>query len=261
MTEPNSPAGSQKSAVFKVGYAAIVGKPNVGKSTLMNRLLGRKLSIVSPKPQTTRRRVLGIKTGDDHQVIFLDTPGLLEPKYLLQKTMVQAAQEGMAMADLVLWMVEAFSVSDQDEQVVGLLREVRAPKLAVINKVDLVPKGQILPLIGRFASLNLFEEIVPISALQNDGLDRLFRLILDRLPDGEPFYPPDVMSDEPERFFVSEIIREQVFMQYKEEIPYATAVQIEEFAERPGKKDYIRALIFVEHDSQKGILIGRGGWR
>jgi GTP-binding protein Era len=244
---------------FKAGYVAIAGRPNAGKSTLMNRLLGRRLSIVTPKPQTTRRRVLGIKTGSDHQVVFLDTPGLFEPKYLLQKTMVQAARDCMGMADLVLWMTDASSTLEADERAMKHLRPVRVPKWAVINKIDLIPKGGLLPMIGRYSSLNLFEEIVPVSALRNDGLDRLFDLILKRIPAGEPLYPTDVMSDEPERFFVSEIIREQVFLQYKDEIPYAATVQIEEFKERPKRKDYVRAVIFVEHESQKGIVIGRGG--
>jgi GTP-binding protein Era len=250
---------TEKSADFKTGYVAIIGRPNVGKSTLMNRLLGSKLSIVTPKPQTTRRRILGILTGDHHQVIFLDTPGLLEPKYLLQKTMVQAARESMEMSDLILWMTDASSVTGQDDKTFGLLKSLGQPRFAVINKVDLVAKESLLPLIERFAGTALFEEIVPVSALKNDGLDRLFSLILARLPSGGPLYPADAMSDEPERFFASEIIRESVFLLYKEEIPYATAVKVEEFHERPGKKDYIRAVIFVEQESQKGILIGKGG--
>ena len=254
-----SPESRIPNTDFRVGYVAIIGKPNVGKSTLMNSLLGAKLSIVTPKPQTTRRRILGIKTGEDHQVIFLDTPGLLEPKYLLQKTMVQSVQESMGMADLIVWMADAASMTEQDTKIFELLKSIKQRKIAVINKVDLVEKGSLLPLIERLYGLALFEEIVPVSALKNDGLDRLFSLIQSRLPHGEPVYPPDVMSDEPERFFVSEIIRESVFMLYKEEIPYATTVQVEEFLERPGKKDYIRAVIFVEQDSQKGILIGKGG--
>jgi GTP-binding protein Era len=250
---------SERPLLFKVGYVAIVGRPNVGKSTLMNRLLGRKLSIVTPKPQTTRRRVLGIKTGGDHQIVFLDTPGLFEPKYLLQKIMVRAARDCMGMSDLVLWMTDASGMTDKDEKALEFLGPLSMPKFAVINKIDLFPKGGLLPLTDRFSKLKLFEEIVPVSALRKDGLDRLFTLVLNRLPAGEPFYPSDVMSDEPERFFVSEIIREQVFLQYKEEIPYSSTVQIEEFREKPGGKDYIRAVIFVEHDSQKGIVIGRGG--
>jgi GTPase len=244
---------------FRVGYVAIIGKPNVGKSTLMNRLLGTKLSIVTPKPQTTRRRILGIKTGENHQVIFLDTPGILEPKYLLQKTMVQSVRECMDMSDLILLMTDASSGAGHDDKVLDLLKSLGQRKIAVINKVDLVAKSTLLPLIGRLHETGLFEEIVPVSALKNDGLDRLFDLIVSRLPSGEPLYPADAMSDEPERFFASEIIRESVFLLYKEEIPYATTVQVEEFLERPGKKDYIRAVIFVEQESQKGILIGKGG--
>jgi len=247
------------SADFSTGYVAIIGRPNVGKSTLMNRLLGTKLSIVTPKPQTTRRRILGIKTGDHHQVIFLDTPGLLEPKYLLQKAMVQAARESMEMSDLILWMTDVSSAAVEDEKTFGLMRPLGQRKIAVINKVDLVAKASLLPLIERLSGMSLFEEIVPVSALKNDGLDRLFSLILARLPRGGPLYPADALSDEPERFFASEIIRESVFLLYKEEIPYATTVQVEEFQERPGKKDYIRAVIFVEQESQKGILIGKGG--
>jgi GTPase len=250
---------TEKSPDFKTGYVAIIGKPNVGKSTLMNRLLGTKLSIVTPKPQTTRRRILGIKTGENHQVIFLDTPGLLEPKYLLQKTMVQSARECMDMSDLIVWMTDASSGTARDDKVLDLLKSLGQRKIAVINKVDLVAKATLLPLIGRLSETGLFEEIIPVSALKKDGLDRLFDLIVSRLPPGEPLYPADAMSDEPERFFASEIIRESVFLLYKEEIPYATTVQVEEFQERPGKKDYIRAVIFVEQESQKGILIGKGG--
>ncbi len=248
-----------KRSSFRVGYVAIVGKPNVGKSTLMNTLLHQKLAIVSSKPQTTRHRILGILNGDDHQVIFLDTPGLMVPKYLLQEAMVKTARKTMREADLILMMVEATGLLPEDEEVIRLLDNFKVPQFLIINKVDLVPKNSILPLIDRFRSAGRFQEIVPISALKADGLDLLLSLIIKTLPEGEPFYPPDRLSDEPERFFVSEIIREQIFLQYGEEIPYATAVQVEAFEERPEKKDYIRAIIAVEQDSQKGILIGKGG--
>jgi GTP-binding protein Era len=243
---------------FKVGFAALVGKPNVGKSTLMNRLLGRKLSIVTPKPQTTRRRILGIKTGEDHQVVFIDTPGLLEPKYLLQKAMVQAARDAMAMADLVLWMEDASRPADAQDRAMDILRALKQPKLAVLNKIDLVAKRLLLPRIDRIQQTGVFDAIVPVSALHNDGVDLLFSLVRERLPEGHSLYLDDVISDEPERFFVAEIIREQVFLRYQEEIPYACAVRIEAFEERPGRKDFIRAVVAVEQDSQKGILIGRG---
>jgi len=253
----NAESNPQKS--FRVGYAAIVGKPNVGKSTLMNRLLRQKLAIVSPKPQTTRHRILGILNGRDHQVIFLDTPGLMHPKYRLQKNMVKTAQKTMKEADLILMMVEATGVSTNDENVVHMLNTLKAQKFLLVNKVDLVQKNRLLPLIENFQEMALFQEIVPISALRSDGLDLLLSLILKYLPEGEPFYPPDMVSDEPERFFVSEIIREQIFIHYGEEIPYSAAVQIETFEEKPEHKDYIRAIVNVERDSQKGIIIGKGG--
>jgi GTPase len=260
--------------VFKTGYVAIVGRPNVGKSTLMNRFLGTKLSIVTPKPQTTRRRILGIKSGADHQVVFVDTPGLFEAKYELQKSMVRAALDGMAMADLVLWMADtgafgagtfgtgaygAKASTGREDPSLNLVLPLAQPKFAVLNKVDLVSKPNLLPLIDSLHRLGAFEEIVPVSALHNDGLDRLFALIVGRLPAGQPLYPVDSLSDQSERFFVAEIVREQVFLQYRDEIPYACAVQIEAFEERSSGKDYIRAVLVAEHESQKGILIGRNG--
>jgi len=252
-------ADSRQSPAFHVGYVAIVGRPNVGKSTLMNSLLQQKLAIVSPKPQTTRHRILGILNGEDHQVVFLDTPGLIQPAYLLQEMMVKTARSTMKEADIILMMIEATGEKPEEEDIARTLSSFRVPRFLIINKVDLVDKEQVLPLIDDFQRLNIFREIVPISALKADGLDLLLSLIVQALPEGEPFYPPDIISDEPERFFVSEIIREQVFLHYGEEIPYATTVQVEAFTESPQRKDYIRARIIVEHDSQKGIIIGRGG--
>jgi GTP-binding protein Era len=248
----------QQSA-FRVGYVAIAGRPNVGKSTLMNGLLGQKLVIVSPKPQTTRHRILGILNGEDHQVIFLDTPGLMHPRYTLQETMVKTAKATMKEADLILMMVEATGMNPDDEGLFQSLKTFQARKILVINKIDLVSKERLLPMIDHYHTEKSFEEIIPISALKADGLDVLQSTILKYLPVGEPFYPPDIVSDEPERFFISEIIREQIFLRYGEEIPYATSVHVEEYKERPGRKDYIRAMIFVEQESQKGIIIGKGG--
>jgi len=249
---------------FKAGYVTIAGKPNVGKSTLMNGLLDRKLSIVSPRPQTTRHRVLGIRNGDDHQIVFLDTPGLIEPKYLLQQAMVRTAQKSLEETDLVLFLLDVSNPPkgdkpDLDEHLTGLLQETRAPKLLLFNKIDLLPKAGLLPLIDDFQKTGLFREIVPISALRRDGLELLVSLILKYLPENAPLYPPDIVSEHPERFFVSEIVREQIFLEYAEEIPYSAAVQIVDFRERPDRKDYILAEIVVERDSQKGILIGSGG--
>ena len=244
---------------FKSGYVVIVGRPNVGKSTLMNALLRQKLSIVSPKPQTTRHRILGILNGDGYQIVFLDTPGLVEPKYLLQEKMLKSARATMGEADLILAMVEAEEIHTDDENMPSLLAPYAVPKFLLINKIDLLPKDRILPVIDHYRATAAFQEIIPVSALHNDGVDLLLTQILKALPKGDPYYPPDIISDEPERFFVSEIIREQIFLQYGEEIPYSTTVQIDEFHEKQEGKDFIRAVIYVERDSQKGILIGKGG--
>ncbi|MBN1664340.1 MAG: GTPase Era [Deltaproteobacteria bacterium] len=245
---------------FRAGYVTLAGRPNVGKSTLMNALIAEKLAIVSPKPQTTRQRVLGILTGEDYQVILLDTPGWLAPKYLLQKAMTQTVETALADADLILMLTEAGTTKETDAPVLSLLQTAKQPRLLAINKIDRIEKGLLLPQIDEMYQTGLFEEIVPISALQKDGLDVLLDAIRERLPAGEPFYPPDMLSNEPERFFVAELIREQIFHKFEDEIPYATAVNIQTFEEgRPGRKDLIEAVITVERDSQKAILIGKGG--
>jgi GTP-binding protein Era len=251
-------AQEKKRPPFKCGYVAIIGKPNVGKSTLMNSLLRQKLTIVSPKPQTTRHRILGILSGENEQIIFLDTPGLIKPKYKLQKAMIQAAQKSIQDADLLLVMVSASHVNESDDRIIDSLQDVSIKKLLLINKIDIVKKAHLLPMIDRFQK-KTFEDIVPISALRNEGLDLLHSLILKYLPDNPPLYPEDMLSSEPERFFVSEMIREQIFRHYGEEIPYSTAVQVDTFQEKPGQKDFIKAVITVEHNSQKGILIGKKG--
>ncbi|MBN1548534.1 MAG: GTPase Era [Syntrophaceae bacterium] len=249
----------KKKPPFKCGYVAIVGKPNVGKSTLMNALLRQRLTIVSPKPQTTRHRILGILSGENEQIIFLDTPGLIKPKYMLQKAMLQAARKSIQDADVLLVMISASHLNENDESMIDALQDAPMKKLLLINKIDLVKKAYLLPIMDRFQKEKAFAEIVPISALRNEGLDLLHELILKYLPENPPLYPSDMLSDEPERFFVSEIIREQIFRHFGEEIPYATAVQVETFQEKPGHKDFIKAVITVEHNSQKGILIGKKG--
>ncbi len=250
---------------FKSGFATIAGRPNAGKSTLMNALLDRKLSIVSPRPQTTRHRILGILNGIDHQIVFLDTPGLIEPKYSLQKAMVDAAKRSLAEdADLILFLLdvaqgESVLPSDLGPSITEMLKNSGSPKLLLLNKIDLMPKSVLLPVIELFHKTGLFSEIVPISALKRDGLDLLLSLVKKYLPEGPPLYPADAITEHPERFFVSEIIRERVFFEYADEIPYAVAVRVMEFRESPGKKDFISAEIVVERDSQKGILIGTKG--
>ena len=245
---------------FKCGYVVLIGRPNVGKSTLMNNLLQIKLSIVTPKPQTTRHRVLGIFNDPDCQIIFLDTPGFLKPKYKLQEVMVKTVHRAISEADLILFMIE---LKDKPSEVdLSILKEItptKKPILLIINKIDLLNKEKILPLMEAYTSQYKLTAVVPISALTNNGLDILKRAIKDNLLPGPPFYPQDVLTEHPERFFVAEIIREKIFQRYGEEIPYSTTVTIEEFKEREKSKDYIRATIYVERLSQKGILIGKKG--
>ncbi|HHS13072.1 MAG TPA: GTPase Era [bacterium] len=244
---------------FKAGYAAIVGKPNVGKSTLMNALLQQKLAIVSPRPQTTRNRILGILNGIGYQIILLDTPGIMHPEYSLQQSMVDAACTTMKEADLLIMMIEPYPPDELDWTIMKKCGQLSMPKFLIINKIDRVPKHTLLPLIDEMNQTSVFEAIIPVSALKQDGLQDLMDTLLEAMPAGEPLYPSDIISDEPERFFVAELIREKIFYQYGEEIPYATAVQIRSFEEHSGKKDYIHAVIVVERDSQKGILIGKQG--
>ncbi len=245
---------------FKAGYVALIGKPNVGKSTLMNALLGMKLSIVTAKPQTTRQQVLGILNQKYYQIIFLDTPGLLEPRYKLQDKMIKTAHRAMNEADIVMLMIEPKKRIDPiTDDILNQMKNQKKPVLLVINKIDTVEKSTLLPIIERYSQKYQRDEILPISALNNDGLDELKTVLINLLPKGMPFYPPDMITDQPERFFVAEIIREKVFQNYGEEIPYSTTVLVEEFKEREGTKDYIRANIIVEKDSQKGIIIGKKG--
>ncbi len=244
---------------FKSGYVAILGRPNVGKSTLLNQMLKMKLSIVTPKPQTTRKKVLGILNGENYQIIFMDTPGIIDPKYNLQKVMMKYVRNAIADADVILYMVDASVPRQHFEEIQEHLQGVQKPVILVLNKVDLVKKDQLLPLIDAFRQIHEFQAIIPISALKGDGVERVIDEIVQVLPEGHPYYPSDYVTPEQERFFVAEIIREKIFLLYGEEIPYSTHVEIEEFKERPGHKDYIRAVIYVEKNSQKGILIGKQG--
>jgi GTP-binding protein Era len=245
---------------MKSGYCAIVGAPNVGKSTLQNGLLGHKLSIVTPKPQTTRHRVSGILTTSEYQIVFLDSPGIIDPDYELQSVMMKRVEQIVKDADLILLMVEATSgPKEREKKTVERLKDHHVPLFLLINKVDLVRKPGLLPLIQEYQQLHEFDEVIPISALRGDGLDILLDLVVTRLPSGEALYPPDQLSDHSERFFAAEIVRERIFFRYGEEIPYSTAVVVDEFVERPGQKDYIKATVFVERNSQKAVLIGKQG--
>lgn len=241
---------------FRAGFVSIVGKTNVGKSTLLNQLLHFKLSIVTPKPQTTRKRVIGILNGEGYQIIFIDTPGMIEPRYTLQEIMMKYVKRAMEDADVILYMVDV-SVDHPVEKIT--MKPGEKPVILLLNKIDLVRKDMLLSVIDEYNKAYPFEAIIPISALKNDGLDRVIKEIIRLLPLNPPYYPSDYITPEQERFFVSEIIRERIFLLYGEEIPYSTHVEIEEFREREKGKDYIRATIFVEKESQKGILIGKSG--
>ncbi|MEM8485390.1 MAG: GTPase Era [Bacteroidota bacterium] len=238
------------------GYIALIGKPNVGKSTLINALVGQKMSIVTSKPQTTRHRVLGIHSTDDYQAIFLDTPGVLEPKYKLHAAMMRNVHSAADDADVILMIVD---VRDDPKDVMDLGVLKGKPVFLVINKIDLIPEKEALPLAEAYAEMYNFEGIIPISALKGANLDRLKSLFLTYLPAGPPFYPKEMISEHPVRFFVAEIIREKIFEFYSKEIPYSTQVNITVYKEREKKKDLIDAEIVVERNSQKGILIGKGG--
>ena len=241
---------------FRSGYAALVGKPNVGKSTLMNALVGRKLSIVTKKPQTTRERVIGILTGEDHQVIFIDTPGVIEPRYRLHEAMMHSVHDAVADADVVIFMADA-TLEHVDERSLELARQ--RPMLLVINKMDLINRELALPLVERYQEHGSFVDVIPVSAVTGYNLDVLRNVIVDRLPEGPPFYPPDMLSEHPERFFVAEIIREKIFELFRQEVPYSVQVNIAAYEENDAGKDVIDAEIVVERDSQKGIIIGKQG--
>jgi GTP-binding protein Era len=247
--------------VFKSGRIAIVGRPNVGKSTLLNQLLGQKISIVSPKPQTTYLRIAGIKTLPGAQMVFLDTPGVYSGGSGFHRRLSRIAFQALQETDLVLWMVEPRADLDPDERTLleGIERADH-PTFLLINKIDLLPKERLLPLISQFSSLGPFAEIVPVSALCRENLDRLEELIIKYLPAGVPLYPEGEITDQSERVLSAEFIREKIFQQVHQEVPYAVAVSIEEFKERKEQGIvFIQALIYVEKESQKAILIGKKG--
>lgn len=246
----------------KCGFVSIIGKPNEGKSTLMNAIIGAKLSIITAKPQTTRKRILGIYTENDTQIIFTDTPGIIKPKYELQKRMMDYVDESIKESDLIIYLLSADVLVKKDvpDYMIDMLREYKNKKIAVINKMDLLEnKKDVLPFIAKMHTLNLFEDIVPISAINNDNVDRLIEVIASKMPQHDFVYEEDMLSTQHERFFVSEIIRETVFEEFKEEVPYSSDVQITEFKERDGGKWFIAADIVIERTSQKKIIIGENG--
>ncbi len=245
----------------KAGYISILGRPNVGKSTLFNRFVGDKIAIVSKKPQTTRNRILGIRNMENAQLVFLDTPGLHEGQSTLNRRMVETAMSSGQDADVLLFIVEASSSAfDKDRRTFESLKGNPGVPFLVINKIDLVRKGTLLPMIDQYRKLHDFREIIPVSAATGEGVDLVLNSILNVLPESPPYYPEEIVTDQTERFLVSEIIREKVIQQAYQEVPYSTAVTIESFKEQPERNlVVIQGTIHVERASQKKILIGRGG--
>ena len=245
----------------RAGFVSLVGRPNSGKSTLLNRLVGEKLAIVSPRPQTTRSRITGIRNLPGAQIVFVDTPGLHAPAGKLGAFMRQTVERALEDVDLVCVLADVTEPRHPDPELLEMLGRHRGPAYCVLNKTDRMrAKGRLLPLIDAWQAAGRFREIVPISALDGTNCDRLLQLIVDTLPEHPAFFPPDATSDQPETFYVAEMIREKVFLLTHEEVPYAVAVRVEELTERTAPEAlYIQATIFVERDSQKGILIGQAG--
>lgn len=254
---PAAGAGPTVPPDHRFGYVAICGEPNVGKSTLLNAILGERLAIATPKPQTTRRRTLGILTREHWQMVFLDTPGILEPRYALQEALMRQVEAALRDADVFLLVVDVRAPALP----AGVLTASRQrPLVVALNKADLLRNAdESLPVLERIRGETPHAEFFVISAREGHGVEALVEHLGRRLPLGVPAYPADALTEHPERFFVAELIREVVFTKFRQEVPYSTEVELEEFREHPGGKDYIAATLFVESDSQKAIVIGRGG--
>ena len=246
---------------FKSGFITLIGPPNVGKSTLLNALLGQKISIVSYRPQTTRNRILGVKHLEGGQAVFLDTPGILEPKGLLNQSLIQVALRSLEEVNLIILLIEPFPAGfSLPSNLQSRLSKTKTPIFLVINKIDLIKKKALLPLMDLAPQMLSFEKIIPVSARTGEGLEDLEKALLPYLPEGPPYFPEDMITDLPERFLVGELIREKVFRLTSQEVPYGVAITVESFKLREDKPiTHIQATIHVERDSQKGILIGKQG--
>jgi GTPase len=244
--------------MHKSGFVNIIGNPNVGKSTLMNALVGERLSIITSKAQTTRHRVMGIVNGEDFQIVYSDTPGILKPNYRMQESMLKFVDTAFQDADIILYVTDVVEKIDKNQSYIAKLQNSEMQVLLLINKIDLVPNERVVELVDEWHRLVPEAEILPVSALQKTNLTFLFDKILATLPEGPAYYPKDTLTDKSERFFISEIIREKIFLHYQKEIPYSVEVGIESFKD---EKNIVRigAVIYVMRDSQKGILIGHKG--
>jgi GTPase len=245
---------------MKAGFVSFIGRPNAGKSTLLNRIVGQKLAIVSDKPQTTRTRVVGVKNYGNGQIVFVDTPGVHKPTHRMNVRMVDVALAAMREVDLLALIVDASVKSGPgDRYLLDVVKEVSTPVILVLGKIDLIAKPRLLPLIDHYRQAHSFVEIVPVSAVDGINIDTLERLFLQYLPEGDPLYPPDYLTDQTERFFVSEIVREQVLQLTRQELPFSTAVVVDRFDESAGTLLKLYCTILVERESQKGIVVGKGG--
>lgn len=246
--------------MYKSGFIAVIGRPNVGKSTLINKVIGQKIAIMSDKPQTTRSRIQCILTQDDAQIIFLDTPGIHKPMFKLGEYMLKAAEGTLKEVDAIFFVVDATEKFGGGEKyILERLESVTAPVILVINKIDLIEREKVLPIIATYAEKRNFAATVPISAVDGTNVDTLIDEAKKYLPEGPKYYPADMVTDQPERLIVAELIREKILHVTEDEVPHSIAVDIEEITQRKKDMTYIRAVIYVERDSQKGILIGKGG--
>lgn len=244
--------------MHKSGFVNIVGNPNVGKSTLMNALVGERISIITSKAQTTRHRILGIVNGDDFQIVYSDTPGVLTPNYRLQESMLKFSKSALTDADVLLYVTDVFDLYEKNIEFVEKVKLNPAPLLLVINKIDLIDEERLVVMVDKWKLLLPHAEIFPISAIEKFNVEPLFKRIKELLPESPPFFDKDQLTDKPARFFVTEIIREKILLNYDKEIPYSVEVEVEQFQEDE-RLIRINAVIYVERDSQKGIVIGHGG--
>lgn len=245
--------------MHKAGFVNIIGNPNVGKSTLMNALVGERISIITSKSQTTRHRIMGIVNGDDFQIVYSDTPGVLKPHYRLQESMLEASQSALSDADVILYVTDTFETYDKNSEFLEKTKRSGVPTFVIINKIDLLSSQEALEnLVEKWKSVLPDAIIIPVCALERFNLDQLLKQILALLPESPPYFDKDALTDRPARFFVTEIIREKILETYDKEVPYSTEVVVEKFQEDE-KLIRINAMIIVERDSQKGIIIGKGG--
>jgi GTPase len=244
--------------IHKSGFVNIVGNPNVGKSTIMNALVGEKLSIITSKAQTTRHRIMGIVNGDDFQIVYSDTPGVLQPQSKLHESMLNFSKSALLDADVIIYITDVFEKIDKNLDFIEGVKNAGVPVILVINKIDLANQEIIEELVATWKEILPASLTIPTSATENFNIGFLFDKIISFLPEGPPYFPKDQLTDKSERFFISEIIREKILLNYKKEIPYSTQVEVEEFKDGEKLVD-IRAVIYVERDSQKGIIIGKKG--